>query len=117
MNVEQLKKAKKEQKMTYEQLSEKSGVPLSTIYDLFRGITAAPRIDTVQAIQEALGISKPLEWTEEDRALGVGKHHTPLTEDEWKWQELRSELIRVHGEKYYQTVFTMVEALLHIDKK
>lgn len=57
MNVEQLKKAKKEQHITYEQLSKTSGVPLSTIYDLFRGVTVAPRVDTVEAIERALGIN------------------------------------------------------------
>lgn len=56
VNVEMLKKAKKEKKMTFEQLSEKSGIPLSTLYDLFRGVTTAPRIDTMQAIERALGI-------------------------------------------------------------
>lgn len=43
--------------MTYEQLSEKSGIPLNTLKNIFRGKTAHPRIDTVQAIERALGLA------------------------------------------------------------
>lgn len=43
--------------MTYEQLSEKSGIPLNTLKNIFRGKTEHPRIDTVQAIERALGIT------------------------------------------------------------
>ena len=77
MNVEQLKQAKKAKKITYEQLSNISGVPLSTIYDIFREVTTAPRIDTIQAIEKALGLNQPtIEWTEADQAQGVGKYPT-----------------------------------------
>ncbi len=73
MDTERLKKAKKEKKLTYEQLSQISGVPISTIYDIFRGVTSAPRIDTVQAIEKALGLSAdsppPTELTEPHRRL------------------------------------------------
>ena len=112
MNIEQLKKAKKEKKMTYEELSKISGVPISTIYDLFRGITAAPRIDTLQAIEEALGLNKPTEWTDEEKAFGVGRHPTYLSEDEVEWVELRSEVIRVLGEDYLKTLITMIKAVV-----
>lgn len=43
--------------MTYEQLSEKSGIPLNTLKNIFRGKTEHPRIDTVQAIERVLGIT------------------------------------------------------------
>lgn len=58
IDIERLKRAKKEQHMTFEQLSEKSGVPQSTLYDIFRGIRIYPRIDTVEAIERALGINE-----------------------------------------------------------
>lgn len=57
IDVERLKRAKKEQHLTFEQLSEKSGVPQSTLYDIFRGIRIYPRLDTVQAIERALGLT------------------------------------------------------------
>lgn len=111
MNIEPLKKAKKDQKMTYEQLSEKSGVPLSTIYDLFRGVTAAPRIDTVQAIERALGLSST--FTEEDYANGVtDKARIEVNTRQYEWLELGDEVIRVKGEDFYKTLITMIEAII-----
>ncbi len=113
MNVEQLKQAKKAKKITYEQLSNISGVPLSTIYDIFREVTTAPRIDTIQAIEKALGLNQPtIEWTEADQAQGVGKYPTYLSAAETEFLELRSEILRVHGEQYLETVITMLKALI-----
>ena len=51
-----LKQRKKELKMTFEELSLASGIPLNTITDIFRGVTKNPRVDTMQAIERALGI-------------------------------------------------------------
>lgn len=113
MNVEQLKQAKKAKKITYEQLSNISGVPLSTIYDIFREVTTAPRIDTIQAIEKALGLNQPtIEWTEADQAQGVGKYPTYLSVAETEFLELRNEILRVHGEQYLETVITMLKALI-----
>ena len=65
MDIEQLKKVKKEKKMTLDEISAKSGIPKRTIEDIFRGATKHPRIDTMQAIERALGIEKtPPEETE-----------------------------------------------------
>lgn len=65
INIERLKQAKKQKNMTFEELSQKSKIPLSTIYDIFRGITTAPRIDTMQAIEKALGLSCTTDLKEE----------------------------------------------------
>ncbi len=112
MNVHQLKQAKKEKKMTYEQLSKISGVPISTIYDIFREVTIAPRIDTIQAIEKALGLNQPtIEWTEADKAQGVGNYPTYLSEEDMNWLEIKSEILRVHGKQYLETVITMLQAL------
>ena len=112
MNIDYLKKAKKEKKITYEKLSELSGVPISTIYDLFRGVTNAPRIDTVEALEKALGLNQPpIEWTAADQAQGVGKHPIYLSEAETEWLELRSEILRIHGEQYLNTLIATLNAL------
>jgi len=50
--MNELRKAKK---MTLEELSEKSGVPASTLKKISAGITTNPNLDTVQAIAKALG--------------------------------------------------------------
>ena len=57
VDVETYKKRKKELCMTFEELSNLSGVPIQTLHNVFRGHTVTPRIDTVQAIERALGIS------------------------------------------------------------
>lgn len=112
MQIAEIKTYLKKNKITYEELSSKSGIPLGTLKNIFSKCATNPRLDTMQAIEEALGLSKPLEWTEEDKALGVGRHSTNLSEREWKWLELGSELLRLKGEDYYKTFVTMIEAII-----
>lgn len=69
MNVEQLKIEKKKRKMTLQEISELSGIPKRTVDDIFSGHTKNPRIDTLNAIEKALGINS--EWTAEEYANGV----------------------------------------------
>lgn len=47
----------KANKITQIMLAEKSGLPLQTLRKIFAGGTTHPRIDTMQAIEAALGIS------------------------------------------------------------
>ena len=61
MDLELLKKRKKELKMTFEELSELSGVSISSLKGIFGGVTPNPRIDTMQAIERALGLNDNLE--------------------------------------------------------
>ena len=56
MNVQYWKALKKEQKLTFDALSEKSKIPKRTLEDIFSGRTPNPRTDTVEAIERALGI-------------------------------------------------------------
>ena len=55
--IEELKAAKKAQRMTLDELSARSGIAKRTLEDIFRGKTQNPRIDTMQAIERALGLS------------------------------------------------------------
>lgn len=75
MDIEYLKKVKKEKKITLDEISAKSGIPKRTIEDIFRGATKNPRIDTMQAIE---------------RALGIEEENSPsdMTESETAWMEL-----------------------------
>ncbi len=70
MNIEPYKKRKKELKLTNSDIAERSGISKRTVEDFFRGFTEHPRIDTVQAIEKALGLDNS-PWTEEDYANGV----------------------------------------------
>ncbi|MDF2905666.1 MAG: hypothetical protein K0R34_987 [Herbinix sp.] len=54
MEVELLKRLKKLQKLTNEELAKKSGVPVGTLNKIFSGATESPRHETVLAIAEAL---------------------------------------------------------------
>jgi repressor LexA len=58
-DLELWKQAKKAQKLTLEDIATKSNVGISTIKDIFRGVTYAPRLDTVEAIEKALGLNQP----------------------------------------------------------
>ena len=80
-NIEVLKAKRKESKMTFEELSSKSGIPLRTLENIFHGVTKHPRIDTMQAIERALGI-------EEQKTPPVQE----LTEDEQEIFTLISQL-------------------------
>ena len=112
MQVSEIKNYLKKQKITYEELSIKSEIPIGTLKSIFSGRTPNPRIDTLQAIEKALGLNQPtIEWTDADQAQGVGKHPTYLSEAETEWLELRSLILSAHNEQYLETVITMLKAL------
>lgn len=55
MGLEKINAIRKEKGITIEDLSERSGVPLSTLKKICAGITTNPNIETVKAIVRALG--------------------------------------------------------------
>lgn len=56
VNLALWKTRKKELKLTFDELAAITGSSISTLKDIFRGKTTDPRIDTVQAIEKALGL-------------------------------------------------------------
>lgn len=56
MDIKEIKDHMKANKITYESLSNESGIPLNTLKNIFCGRTPSPRIDTWNAILEALGL-------------------------------------------------------------
>ena len=58
MTIEEIKIYMKKNKITQLQLSEKAKIPIGTIRDIFRGATQHPRIDTMKAIEDALGLNE-----------------------------------------------------------
>ncbi len=56
MTIEEIKQYLKKSKMTYKDLAQICNVPESTLKNLFSGATKNPRIDTMQAIEKALGL-------------------------------------------------------------
>lgn len=55
MTIEEMKARKRELGLTNRMISEKSGVPLSTVQKVFSGFTTAPRRETIIALQKVLG--------------------------------------------------------------
>ena len=56
MKAEILKKLKDESKLTTKQISEKSGIPESTISRILSGQTDNPSFDSIYAIVKAMGV-------------------------------------------------------------
>ena len=113
MEIQAIKKYMKDNKITYDELAERSGLSISTIKKIFSGISQYPRIDTMQAIEAALELNPlSLQWTEKEKAAGIGTHGTVLSEDEWNWLELRSEIIRVKGEKGLRAIQTIIQTYI-----
>lgn len=115
MEVEELNNERKRQKLSVAELAEKANLPKATVEKILFGIVKHPRIDTMQAIERALGLNAMPQWTEADEALGAGKYPTFLTDKEQEWLELISEVKRVKGEDYLKTLETMIKAV--IDQK
>lgn len=79
-DLEYLKAVKKQKKLTLQYIADVSGIPKRTVDDIFSGHTKHPRVDTMQAIERALGITN-------ERA-----DVPAYTEDEKKFLALVSEL-------------------------
>lgn len=74
MNIQEVCRIRKEDlKLTYQDISDVSGVPLSTVQNFFSKFSKAPSIYTVAPICKALGISL-------DEAFGISEHLTPTEE-------------------------------------
>ena len=115
--MEYLKKAKKEKKLTLQEISNLSGIPKRTVDDIFSGHTKNPRIDTLQAIERALGIHQPpLEWTDEDKENGAKPQHKEiLTEDEIEILDAYRAIKSEKGDKSAEAIKILLQAFL--DKK
>ena len=57
-NLQFYRNKKKELKLTNEDIAKMSGIPKRTVEDFFRGAAQNPRIDTVLAIERALGLNE-----------------------------------------------------------
>ncbi len=87
-------KRRKELKLSLQDISAMTNIGISTIKDIFRGQRTTPRIDTVEAIEKALGINREQsepkngQMTPEAGAVGVS-----LTEREKRLLRAFSALV------------------------
>lgn len=58
MDLTEWKKAKKQKGMTIADIADKANLPKGTVQNIFAGYVPSPRLDTVQAIERALGINE-----------------------------------------------------------
>lgn len=76
---------------------------------------AEPDTNTLKKLADLFGVSVDYlvghELTTEEKNAGIGRHKTHLSDDEWRWLELRSEVLRTKGEDYLNTLITMIEAV------
>ena len=73
MNTKQLNELRKNAGISIEELSNRANLPKSTVEKILFGVVKHPRIDTMQAIERALGLGPT--FTEEERALGLSENH------------------------------------------
>ena len=115
MDLELWKKRKKELHLNNEELAKLAGVSKRTIEDVFRGFTATPRIDTVEAIERALGLSNDI--TPEDRATGwTETKKVSLTPEDDEWLTYRKEILRLYGQPGIDAISKMIESYLSAKK-
>lgn len=86
MEISEIRKYMKEKKITQLELSKKSGIPLRTVNNILRGYTQSPRLDTMNAICEALGLplelpTQPTVLNHDRRVIAIG-HGAPREEYE-----------------------------------
>lgn len=113
-NLDLWKRRKKELHLTLQDISEQTGIGISTIKDIFRGATYAPRIDTVQAIENALGIS---DLSDEEISQGViNSVSVRLTALEEDMITIFREVGEKFGEEGQKMLITTGENLLKVNK-
>ncbi len=70
MDIKQLNEIRKNAGLSIEELSSRANLPKSTVEKILFGIVKHPRIDTIQAIERALGLSEtPSSLSDDERAL------------------------------------------------
>ena len=116
IDIATYKSKKKELGITFEELSKLSGVPVQTLHNIFRGHTTTPRIDTVQAIERALGLAPT--FTDEERALGLSDNHLiALSDEDRELINLFAEAEEKLGKAYVRGVKQMVRIAIDTNGK
>ena len=71
IDIEKWKKAKKEKRLSYDDIAAMTGYSRSTITNIFCGYIDLPRHETIQAIERALGLDAPAETTADNELLAL----------------------------------------------
>ena len=113
MEIQAIKQYMKEHHITYEELATRSKLSISTIKKIFSGISQYPRIDTMQAIEAALELNRPNEWTEEDKANGIiPAYREKLSPDETELLDAYRAIKDEKGDKAAHAIKVMMQSFL-----
>ena len=95
MTIYEMREKKRELGLTYEQISEKSGIPLTTVQRVLGGVTKSPRYDTLQALEKVFAAPTANMIREEMFAYGTEKKQGEYTVEDYLAlpEERRVELI------------------------
>lgn len=114
MDIEKYKLRLKELNMTYEDLSKTTGLSLGCIKRIMAGIARYPRIDTIEAIEKALG-TESQSITHEERLAGLTELKkesiTPIEDD---MLYVFREIGKKYGLETQKAAITMLENMLNI---
>lgn len=97
IDLQKWKEAKKKIGWTYETIADQAGVSKRTVEDIFRGYNKNPKIETINAIENALGLRGDVDINE--RGLYLDKVKELVTVDEY----LLLTYYREIGQKYGET--------------
>ena len=105
--IERIKKIKSERKITNEQLSELTGIPLGTLSKILAGISDSPKLVNIVAIADALGCT--LDYivsgvSENTNNYTLTPEEISLVEDYRKLDTHGRELVRLVVEKELERI-------------
>ncbi|MDE6585677.1 MAG: helix-turn-helix transcriptional regulator [Clostridia bacterium] len=80
MDLELWKTVKRQKKMTIEEIAKKANLPKGSVQNIFAGYVPNPRVDTVEAIERALGINEksPINNGEAASALNIPEKYSDI---------------------------------------
>ncbi len=114
MDIGNIKAYMKKRKITYQYLSEKSGVSLSAIKKIFAGISNYPRIDTIRMIEKALNIEG---WSDAELEQGIASTaNVKITPIEDELLSVGREISNKLGETALRGYITIGEGILKNSK-
>lgn len=116
MNI--LKHLEETRNLSKLELAKILDISKSNYSDLYRELennTTILSIKKALKIHEHFGISLEEIYgiTKEEQEQGLGNHPTTLSKEEWEWLELGSEALRIKGADYYQSLKTMIKAVIN----
>lgn len=114
MEIQAIKQYMKNNKITYNELAQRTGLSKSCITKIFAGYAKYPRIDTMQAIERALDLNpSSIEWTSEEKAAGVvPEYREKLSADEMEIIDMYRAVKSEKGEKATHAIKVMMQAFL-----